>query len=314
MIRYLMLQFSAALVVVIALRPSTFADETRANGAKKDPAAGATASNAILDIKMRRRIQGGEGQKPFHVVEEHASWKPTETAIVIVDMWDTHSCRSAAQRVAEMAPHVNRTIAAARDKGVLIIHAPSDCMEYYKDTPQRRRAQEAPPAAASVRFQWNYFNPDREGPLAEKLEKGGCSCDTPEPCGPPGIVWKRQIETIEIDPRDAVTADGQEVYNLLEARGIDNVILMGVHTNRCVLGRPFGIRQMAYLGKNVVLCRDLTDSFHRDPGHHFEGLEQIIEHVEKYWCPTITSESLTGEAPFRFRDSIAVAKETGMTE
>jgi hypothetical protein len=83
-------------------------------------------------------------------------------------------------------------------------------------------------------------------------------------------------------------------------RGIENVILMGVHTNRCVLGRPFGIRQMVYLGRNVVLCRDLTDSFHRDPGHHFSGLEKIIGHVERYWCPTISSESITGERPFAF--------------
>jgi hypothetical protein len=89
---------------------------------------------------------------------------------------------------------------------------------------------------------------------------------------------------------------------------------MGVHTNRCVLGRPFGIRQMAYLGKNVVLCRDLTDSFHRDPGHHFEGLEKIIEHVEKYWCPTITSESLTGQPPFQFRRGSAISGDGGAAE
>ena len=218
-------------------------------------------------------------------------------------MWNTHSCQSAARRVAEMAPHVSRTLSAARDKGSLIIHAPSDCMDFYKDAPQRRRALDAPLAEASVKFQWNYFNPDREGPLAEKLEKGGCSCDTAEPCGPSRIVWKRQIEAIQVHDSDAITANGQEVYNLLLSRGIDNVILIGVHTNRCVLGRPFGIRQMVSLKKNVVLCRDLTDSFHRDPGHHFEGLEQIVSHVEKYWCPTITSESLTGQPPFRFQQA-----------
>jgi hypothetical protein len=44
----------------------------------------------------------------------------------------------------------------------------------------------------------------------------------------------------------------------------------------------------------------LTDSYHRDPGRHFEGLDLIIEHIEKYWCPTITSESITGKPPFRF--------------
>ena len=263
------------------------------------------ANNTDLSLKVRRRIKE-DSTDQFRVVEENAAWNPTKTAIIIVDMWDTHSCRSAAQRVAEMAPHVNRTIAAARDKGVFIIHAPSDCMEFYKDAPQRHRAMNTLRAESAIKFQWNYFNADREGPLAEKLEKGGCSCETPEPCGPSRIVWKRQIATIQIHDADAISADGQEVFNLLQARGIDNVILMGVHTNRCVLGRPFGIRQMAYLRKNVVLCRDLTDSFHRDPDHHFEGLDRIVAHVEKYWCPTITSQSLTGQPAFRFARAKAV--------
>ena len=52
------------------------------------------------------------------------------------------------------------------------------------------------------------------------------------------------------------------MVNLLEQRGIENVILLGVHTNMCVLGRPFGIRQMVYQGKNVVLVRDLTDAMY----------------------------------------------------
>ena len=103
--------------------------------------------------------------------------------------------------------------------------------------------------------------------------------------------------------KDAVSDNGQEVYNLLAKGGIENVIVMGVHTNRCVLGRPFGLRQMVYVGKNVVLCRDLTDSYHRDPGAHFSGLNAIIGHVERYWCPTITSASLTGKSPFEFAAS-----------
>ena len=57
-----------------------------------------------------------------------------------------------------------------------------------------------------------------------------------------------------------------------------------------------------FRGKNVVLCRDLTDSYHRDPGAHFEGLDKIIAHIEQHWCPTIISTSITGQPPFRFAD------------
>ena len=61
---------------------------------------------------------------------------------------------------------------------------------------------------------------------------------------------------------DAISDSGVEIWNLLEERGINNVILLGVHTNMCVLGRPFGLRQMAKNGKNVVLMRDMTDTMY----------------------------------------------------
>jgi nicotinamidase-related amidase len=227
-----------------------------------------------------------------------------KTAIIICDVWNTHSCESAAARVDEMAPYMNEVVKTAREKGVFIIHCPSDCMEYYKDTPQRKLAQNAPYAKPPrVEFIRNVENPDIEPMLPGTLMNMGCSCDKEIPC-PPGEYpwpWHKQNDAIEIFPGDAVTEDGQEVYNMLAERGIDDVIIMGVHTNICVLRRSFGIRAMTYNGINIMLCRDLTDPFHRNPGRHFEGLPLIIGHIEKYWCPTITSESITGSPPFRFQ-------------
>lgn len=75
---------------------------------------------------------------------------------------------------------------------------------------------------------------------------------------------------------------------------------MGVHTNVCVLGRPFGIRQLVYLGKRPLLCRDLTDSFHRWPAGHVAGTDLIVSHIETFWCPTVTSDQLVGGEAFVF--------------
>jgi len=77
---------------------------------------------------------------------------------------------------------------------------------------------------------------------------------------------------------------------------------MGVHTNICVLSRPFGIRQLVYLERRPLLCRDLTDSFHRDPRGHGRGTEMVVEHIERYWCPSVTSDQLVGGEPFQFAD------------
>jgi hypothetical protein len=45
-----------------------------------------------------------------------------------------------------------------------------------------------------------------------------------------------------------------------------------------------------YLGERPLLCRDLTDSFHRDPRGRFRGTEEVIAHIERHWCPSVTSD------------------------
>jgi hypothetical protein len=81
----------------------------------------------------------------------------------------------------------------------------------------------------------------------------------------------------------------------------------GVHANVCVLGRPYGIRQLVNLGKRPVRRRDLTDSFHRDPRGHGWGTEHVIVHIERRWCPTVTSDQLVGGLPFELADDPPVA-------
>jgi hypothetical protein len=124
----------------------------------------------------------------------------------------------------------------------------------------------------------------------------------------PKSPWKSQIDVLRMDERDAVSDSGVEIWNLLEERGIDNVILMGVHTNMCVLGRPFGLRQMAKNGRHVVLMRDMTDTMYNPAAwphvSHFRGTDLIVEHIEKFVCPTVTSDQVLGGKPFRFKNDV----------
>jgi nicotinamidase-related amidase len=237
-------------------------------------------------------------------------WHPKRTAIIVCDMWDRHWCKSAARRVEELAGPLDKALKSARSRGAFIIHAPSTTTGFYKDTPQRRRAVEAAyaatpvPLARSPRWGTAWCWPDAKREAVLPIDDSDMGCDCEVKCEI-GLPWTRQIAAIEIAEEDAVSDDGQEVWNLLAARKIDNVILCGVHLNMCVLGRPFAIRQMTALGKNVALIRDLTDTMYnpeRPPGvSHFQGTRLMVEHVEKYWCPTFASSDLTGEADFRFR-------------
>ncbi len=272
-----------------------------------DRAWGAEAKRAALEVNLRTRGAAAEETGRLRLFCEHARWEPARTALIVCDMWDRHWCKAATRRVAALAPAVERVVSAARARGVLIIHAPSETMDHYAGHPARRRAADAP-AAANVPEgieRWCAWKDEREKNAGYPIDQSDGGCDCEPPCRE-GTPWTKQIDTIRIDDSDAISDSGAEIWNLLAQRDIDNVILVGVHANMCVLGRPFGLRNLARRGKNVVLMRDLTDALYnpaRPPYvSHFTGTDLIVAHVETYVCPTIVSTVLTGAPPFRFAE------------
>ena len=122
----------------------------------------------------RTRLETDKGSGRYHTVTRTVEWDPKKTALVVCDMWDKHWCPGATQRVGEMAPRMNEVLKAARNKGVLIIHCPSDTMDFYKDTPQRKLAWQAPRVEAKVPLQgWCRLDPKREPPLPIDDADGG---------------------------------------------------------------------------------------------------------------------------------------------
>lgn len=271
----------------------------------------ATAADADLKFTLRSRVNEKTSSKA-------ESWPAKNTAVIVCDMWDAHHCLNAVRREEQMVPRMNEFLKKAREQGALIIHAPSSCMDPYKDHPARKRAQAAPPAKKLPKDieKWCYKIPAEEKGTYPIDQSDGGEDDDPKEHEEwqaklksmgrnPKAPWKSQHAGLTIMDQDAISDSGVEIWNLLENRGIDNVILVGVHTNMCVLGRPFGLRQMAKNGKNVVLVRDLTDTMYNPKMppkvSHFEGTRLIIGHIEKYVCPTITSDQLLGGSEFKFK-------------
>lgn len=275
-------------------------------------AAATVFAETPLSLNLRSRTAHGT------VVQKPEAWLPSRTALIVCDMWDLHHCRNAVIREAEMAPRLNEVIEKARSQGVLIIHAPSGCMAAYADTPARQRALSAPqspqlpegigewcrqlPAEETATYPLDQSDGGEDDDPAEhaawvaELEKRGKNPKAP---------WTRQIDMLRIDQaKDVISDSGVEIWNVLEERRIDRVILAGVHANMCVAGRPFGLRQMAKNGKRVVLMRDMTDTMY-NPARwpyvsHIQGTELFVRHVERLICPTISSDQLVGGAPFEF--------------
>lgn len=271
-----------------------------------------------LPMQLRFQQETKPGSGHYHQLTRDEQWKPEQTAIIVCDMWDLHTCQNAVLRGQEFAPRLNDVLKQARDQGVTIIHAPSGCLQHYADHPARKHAEQTPKAAdipAEINA-WCYQIPAEEKGVYPVDQSDGGNDDQAKQreewkahltalgrnVGGP---WIKETDLLTIDPaRDYISDKGDEVWSILAAKNIDNVILTGVHTNMCVLGRPFGLRQLAKNGKNVVLMRDLTDTMYNPASwpfvNHFSGTDLIVSHIEKYVCPTVTSDQILGGEAFAY--------------
>jgi nicotinamidase-related amidase len=279
----------------------------------------ATEKNTF-DLTLRSRVPVNDDSGLYHHHFEEQNWKPAETAIIVCDMWDLHHCYNAVQREAEMAPRMNRLLKQARDMGTTIIHSPSSCMPFYEDHPARQRAKSVVKVAnlPDKIGEWCHQIPAEEQGVYPIDQTDGGEDDDPvqhakwakdlEAKGlNPRAPWTRQTDMLDINEHhDYISDNGEEIWSILERNGLKNIMLVGVHTNMCVLGRPFGLRQMAQNGKKVVLVRDMTDTMYNPEAwpyvSHFTGTDLIIEHIEKFVCPTVTSAMVIGGEEFRFQN------------
>ena len=167
---------------------------------------------------------------------------PTRTAVVVCDMWDDHWCKKAVGAVRrageggrtgpEGVPregHDDHPLPVRHD-GVLQ-GPPGTQADAGGEEGQSRRSRRTcrtrrcrsttRTAAATTR---NRPSSSRRGRASTRPS--------------------RSTRT-----KDYITDSGSEVYSLMAEKGIDTLIVMGVHTNMCVLNRTFAIKQMVKWGE-----------------------------------------------------------------
>ena len=247
---------------------------------------GLAAGAAKIRLPLRTRVEPFKGSGAWEEVRLVREMAVSETAVIICDMWDRHWCSGATERVAELVRKMEPVVSHARKRGIRIIHSPSETMEFYKDYPQRKRI---------------LAGPQVDGPIPVPLPDATLPIDDSDGgCDTPGdkfyTAWKRQHPGLTIGPEDLISDQGREVYSFLRNAGVGNLLVMGVHTNMCILNRTFAIKQMTRWGVRCILVRDLTDTMY-DPKDspfvsHSQGTELVVEHIEKHWCPTTTSGEL----------------------
>src|SRR4051794_34531836 len=105
---------------------------------------------AGLSVRLGRQrlTQNASGHAGWRVIEEPRTPDATKTARVLWDVWDCHTCRGAEERLEQLLPRMQQVVTAMRERGALIVHAPSDTRDFealYGDTPARGRVLDCPP-------------------------------------------------------------------------------------------------------------------------------------------------------------------------
>lgn len=248
-----------------------------------------TNSKYSVTLNLRRWLftQNNEGHNQWEMQISKRTVATRKLALIICDMWDNHWSRGAVVREEAMIPQMNQVVGVLRTRGAHIVHAPSETMDFYAAHPARLRiamtpAIEPPPPI------------ERDAPPLP-VDASDHGSDTGET--ETYKAWRRQHPAIPIDDEhDLISDDGREIYSYLQQQSIEQVLIMGVHTNMCVLNRSFAIKQMVRWGVEIALVRDLTDAMYNPVMSpyvsHTEGTRLVIEYIEKFWCPSVLSEDL----------------------
>lgn len=216
----------------------------------------------------------------------------SQTALVMVDCWNTHPIETHLENSGDIiADVIVPLLAACRDVGVTIVHAPS-------------------PPQARLYPEWvRYAGPDELGqsapaeggpawPPAEFRRREGDYVAFERPTYlrdvQPYLTERRIVESIAPAADDFVVATGAQLHRLCRHRGILHLLYVGFATNMCVLHRDYGIIAMHQRGYNCVLLRDGTVGIEAAETYEARGLTRAaIYQVEMLFGVSSTAAAVT---------------------
>jgi nicotinamidase-related amidase len=216
-----------------------------------------------------------------------------KVAIIVMDMWDKHWCKSWTARAAAMIPKMNAALAAARKSGIQVIFSPSAVADFYKDYPQRKAVLAMPatgefifPSVDELKnmktkerseytknkkryFEGSIYEARNIGgqayagypPLPPFESTGGCECKERD-CKMENV-WTRQNKDLVIEASDLIVEGNNkpELVNICKARGYTHLLYMGGAGNMCLTSsRETSTINMANRGLKCIYVEDIMIS------------------------------------------------------
>jgi hypothetical protein len=248
------------------------------------PATVAASTNGIK-LLLQTRDQNGQVQRSTESVD------PKKTAVIVVDAWHYHWCRTWRNRAGSLIPRFNHSLGGARKLGMTLIFSPTNAMRDMHATPQRKATLALPdrplPPLSKV-----------ADPYPGSLRFGMCECGLGDDCFYTNNV-NNQHPDLKMADGEFIALTQQEAYNVLTSRGMTHIIYTGFATNMCMWGKPTGMKYMRQFGFKCMVARDLTEAITRYAEGSFNptrGTLEVIEVIERDLAPSISMEETLRQA------------------
>jgi nicotinamidase-related amidase len=220
----------------------------------------------------------------------HWSVPVSQTALVLVDVWQRHYIKDTEARgEAVIAHHLLPLMAACRKAGLKIIHAPSppvakqhpNWVKLVSDAEMRAKHDDWPPSQFRDKSgPYQSYGRPTEPREAEKQNL-------------PPLYFHPKAHPVGKEP---VVATGEELHRYCKQQGILFLLYAGFNTNACILSRDYGTVQMSNRGYEVILVRDCTTGMEsKDTQPTLSQTKGAILLLEMFGQYSVTSdEVITG--------------------
>ena len=243
------------------------------------------SATGSIELTLQTRDKRGIRQTATERVDSR------KVAIIAVDCWHYHWCRTWRSRAGSLIPRFNYCFDAARKLGMTLVFSPTNAMRDLNESPQRRATLALPnhPLPALLNL---------ADPYPGAIRYGMCECGLGEACFYTNNV-NNQHPDLKMTTDDFIALTQQEAYNIFKERGITHIIYTGFATNMCMWGKPTGMKFMRQFGFRCLFARDLTEAI---TGYLEEGFSptrgtvEVIELIERDLAPSIDMEQTLRKA------------------
>jgi len=216
-----------------------------------------------------------------------------QTALVLVDCWDSHPIETHLEHSAAIIDEVLvPLLEACRDVAMTIVHAPSPPQaklypQWLRYAGNEELGYGSPPPGGGATWPPAEFR-RREGEFAV-FERPTYLRDVM-----PYLAERRIVECIAPAGDDYVVATGEQLHRLLRHRGILHLLYVGFATNMCILHRDYGLIAMHGRGYDCVLLRDGTVGIEAAETYDELGLTRAaVYQVEMLFGVSSTAAAVT---------------------